>query len=118
MDEEVYKSVYDPLIGRTKGNLSQLAGRDVGTPYTVDFILGILARQSPLQGNPTREELIHNYLFNNERDDGDDKHGCRFGGELMRWAAQLKGVSPREIVPDTILRDQFYKAHWINPNYR
>jgi hypothetical protein len=112
--DESFRKFYDNLISRTKWNLSELAGRDVGTPKTVEIICGILAKDGSLPGNATRDGLINNYLFSNVNDDMDGRNGARWDGELKRYGAQKNGVSSWQVDPSPNLRDQYKAEHRIN----
>ncbi|MFA6023415.1 MAG: hypothetical protein WC781_04990 [Candidatus Pacearchaeota archaeon] len=109
-----YNDIYDFLIGGLKLDLSKLANRDVGTPFTVDFLIKRASAYGPLPEHPTREELIKGYLFNTIYDDSDAPDKSRFKGELMRWEAQRRGVNPKEIKVDNILKKEYALAHGLN----
>ena len=102
---------YDALIGKTKWQLSEKAGRDVGTPYTVDFLL---LADSSLLGNLYRGMLIRRYLLADVCDDKHGANGSRLNGELMRWEAQRKGIFPEQVTPFANLKYQYARAHSVN----
>lgn len=102
---------YDALIGKTKWELSEKEGRDVGTPYTVYFLL---VADSSLLGNLTREHLIRRYLLADVCDDKHGADGSRLKGELMRWDAQRSGMNPHDIVPTNSLKQTYAREQGID----
>lgn len=108
---------FDSLISRTKWELSKVAGRDVGTPRTVDFIFTAMMPYMLLerQVTPSREELVRGYLLSNTHDDSDGPLGSRLYGEIMRWDAQRRGgVPPCAVEATTTLREEYATAHGIS----
>ena len=103
--------VYDAMIGKTKWALSETAGRDVGVPHTVDFLL---LADSSLFGNLQRGILIRNYLLSDVRDDKHGAGGSRLKGELMRWEAQRRGISPEQVMPVVDLKNEYARANGID----
>ena len=104
-----------------KWKYSQEAGKDIGTPATVDKMfarrnqLRDSSYSSALSERPSdmgliglevfdREELIKSYLLGR---DLPDEHGAnQFEGELKRFIAQRRKISPQdtgEITPQEIL---------------
>ncbi|MFH1711006.1 MAG: hypothetical protein ABH840_01720 [Nanoarchaeota archaeon] len=99
-------------IADYKFEYSQQAGRDIGTPATVDkmFARRDQLRYSPylsaLPGRPAdmgliglevfdREELVEAYLFGPSIP---DEHGkSQLEGELRRFVAQIRRISPKQI---------------------
>ncbi len=82
---------WDDLISRTKWGLSELAKRDVGTPYTVEHLLGILRNTGTIPEGITREKLIRDYLCSEKMDDAMAPGKIRLHGELMRFGAWVGG---------------------------